>query len=315
MYKATIFGVIALLLSGCPDSPTPTGSYIAPNPSNVAEDASGQKYFVATDVIGDTSPTTQSLYMWHTGMQQWVKKMTFPITAGNQLFVSQGGDSAWVNNENPSLNPILKLSLQTGQANTFMLKRNQTLVAADKAVEYNGSLVNLYQPSTDSSVYLHSLPAVADVIQGLGVTSNALPYQMLCMPAMKHFQWDNQTHLCALGNDVKYARDIPVPVEATNDVLLLTITVGITGNTYNLISHEPNYNLTYMFTGSELPDSLIIDYPTFASLYNEQGCRGSIDKQGNYHQFCDDTGDSTKFTYRFYDKTAPTTPLYTQVLP
>ncbi len=315
MMRMTLLLLVSLSLTGCPDFPTPTGSYIAPNPSNVAEDASGQKYFIATDAVRDTSPTTQSLYMWNTGTQQWEKKTMFPITAGNQLFVNQAGDTAWVNNEVPSLNPLLKVNLQTGQASTIILKRNQTLVAADKAVEYNGNLVNLYQPSTGGSVYLHSLPVVADVIQGLGVTSNALPYQMLCMPAMKYAQWDNKTHLCALGNDVKYARDIPVPVEATNDVLLLTITVGIAGNTYNLISHDPNYNFTYMFTGSELPVDFLADYPLFSTLYNKQGCGGSVDKQGNYHEFCDDAGDYTKFTYYFYDKAVPTTPLYTQVLP
>jgi len=314
--KYILLGCISLLLSGCPSNWGGGVLNGIPSPSNVAEDGLGQKYFTAINVIGDAVPTTQTLYMWDAGTQQWVKRSTFPTELDYvSLFISQAGDVAWVSPIALPYLPVLRLDVQTQQLKSYKLKNAQALVAADKAVEYNGNIVNLYQPSTGISSYLHSLPAITNVMQSLSLTANALPYQMLCTPAMRYNQWDNQTHFCVLANHVKYDSGFPVPGYGVNDVYKLTITVGTAGNVYKLISHEPNYNFTYILSGSELPVNFSIDYPMFASLHNVQGCDGTVDSQGNYHSFCDDTGDYRKFTYRFYDKTNPSVPLYQQVLP
>ena len=188
------------------------------------------------------------------------------------------------------------------------------MVDGDLAVEYQGLLVNSYQPTTGISVYLHSLPTPSVAAQAMGITLNTQPYQMLCVPVLKYFQWDGQTHYCILANRVNYITDLhPSPDAANNDVIEFMVSITNTGNTYQILDHFQT-PLVAILQNYPAQENFAADYPMFSSLV-KAGCTGSIDKQGNYHQFCDDTGDSTKFTYRFYDKAAPTTPLYTQVLP
>jgi hypothetical protein len=310
-----------LFLSGCPISDNPgTGSIsYAPYPSNIAQDTGGQKYFVA-NVINTNNLVVappKALFAWDAGTLTWVKKSTFTSDVGlNEIYADSNGD-IWLNNFSllsVTLKPVIRINTQTLQTSTYSLGINRFMVDGDVAVEYKGTLVNSYQPTTGTSVYLHSLPTPSVAAQGMGITLNTQPYQMLCVPVLKYFQWDGKTHYCMLANSVKYATDLPLnPDAANNDVIEFIVSVTNAGNTYQLLNHFQT-PLVAILQNYPAQENFTADYPMFSSLV-KSGCTGSVDKQGNYHQFCDDTGDSTRFTYRFYDKANPTTPLYQQVLP
>jgi len=307
-------------LSGCPD-PKPGGGgnvAYAPYPSNVVESVSGQKYFVTNVVdVYSTATPPKALYAWDAGIQAWVNKATFASDAQpNEIYIDSIGD-IWLNDFSyPSAAsiPVTRVDTQTFQTSTYSPGSNQFLVGGDQAVEYQGSLVSTYQPTTGASTYLYNLPSSSAAAQAMGITLNAQPYNMLCMPVLKYAQWDGMTHYCMLANDVQYFTNLPpVPSAGNNDIIEFTVSITNAGNTYQLLDHFQT-PLTAILQSPPLQENFAADFPVFASL-ESRGCGGSVDKQGDYHQFCNDTGDYTKFTYRFYHQAAPSTPLYMQVLP
>jgi len=316
----TPFFLLCLFLTSCPDFKPGGGGSIAytPLPSNVVEDNSGQKYFVTNTVDANSTtipPTT--LYAWDVGTQTWVNKASFTSDGGlNEIYIDLNGD-IWLNDFSSlsgSQVPVTRINAQTFQTSTYSLGANQFIVGGDQAVEYQGVLVNSYQLTTGTSVYLYSLPIPSVAAQALGITLNAQPYSMLCMPVLKYAKWDGQTHYCMLANDLQYATNLsPVPSTSNNDVIEFIVSINNVGNSYQLLNHFQTL-LTAILQSLPQQENFAVDFPLFVTLI-KQDCVGTVDKQGNYNQFCDDTGDYTKFTYRFYDKAAPTTPLYTQVLP
>ena len=321
MMRVTLLFLVSLSLTGCPDNWGPCGNcvgeYFSSNPSNIAEDATGQKYIVVNDLTASNTPTPPKvLFAWDAGTQTWVKKTTFTSDIeSNEIYADSKG-YIWLKDfslQAASLTPITRINTQTLQTSTYSLGINRFLVDGDLAVEYQGLLVNSYQPTTGASVYLHSLPSASVAAQGMGITLNTQPYQMLCVPVLKYFQWDGQTHYCMLANSVKYATDLPPnPDAANNDVIEFMVSITNVGNTYQLLGHFQT-PLVAILQGYPAQENFASDYPMFSSLV-KSGCVGSVDRQGNYHQFCEDTANPSNLTYRFYDKAAPTTPLYTQVL-
>ncbi len=308
-------------LNGCPNFDIGGGAGdagIIYMPSNVAENAVGQKYVVIDEVSASNAvPPPKSLYAWDAGTQLWVKKTTFASeTWRNEIYVDAVGN-VWLNDFSylsVAPRPVIRIDTQTFQTSTYSLGSNRFMVGGDQAVEYQGSLVNSYQPTTGTSTYLYNLPSSSVAAQAMGITLNNQAYKMLCMPVLKYAKWGGQMHYCMLANQVAYIMDAsPIPTGGNNDVIEFMVTIANTGNTYQLINHFQTPMIAIV-QSPPVQGDFAADYPIFSPLV-KSGCVGSVDKQGNYHQFCNDTGDSTKFTYRFYDKATPTTPLYTQVLP
>lgn len=317
--------LVAGLLNGCLDfcngGPCATGLFHTPYLSNIAEDAAGNKYFISASVTNDVVSTTGTLFRWDASAQQWLKQTTFSQTNpwwDVSLFLHPSKPELWLNTHSSSGygEPTpLKLDLQTMQISSFALGPNQTLVAADQAVEYQGYVVNWFEPSTGTSTYLHNLPTVSQVLQYLGIRNNTNPYMMLCAPATKYEQWDGTTHYCVLANDVQYETPTSTFSSLTNDEYKFTVSVDPTGFTYHIIQHQVDY-FTSFFRGSELWPKIEIDFPQFTSVAQEANCidTNTIDPNGNLHHFCTDSGNLSQFTYTFYDKTNPTVPMYAQTL-
>lgn len=316
-----LFSLVACVLSACGQLGTTGGIYTAPYLSNVAEDAAGNKYFISASVTNDVVSTTGTLFRWDASAQQWLKQTTFSQTNpwwDVSLFLHPSKPELWLNTHSSSgygKPTPLKLDLQTMQISSFALELNQTLVAADQAVEYQGDVVNWFEPSTGTSTYLHNLPTVSQVLQYLGIGNNTNPYMMLCAPATKYEQWDGTTHYCVLANDVRYQTPTSTFSSLTNDEYTFTVSVDPTGFTYHIIQHRVNY-FTSFFRGSELWPKIETDFPHFASVAQEANCMATntINSNGNLHHFCTDSRNLDQFTYTFYDKTNPTVPMYAQTL-
>lgn len=321
MMRMILLFLVSLSLTGCPDNWGPCGNcvgeYFSSNPSNIAEDTTGQKYVVVNDLTAGNTPTPPKvLFAWDASTQKWVKKTTFASDIVlNEVHTDSNGDIWLIDTSLSSiaLMSTVQINAQNFQTNTYSLGINRFMVDGDFAVEYQGLLVNSYQPTTGASVYLHSLPTPSVAAQGMGITLNTQPYQMLCVPVLKYFQWDGQTHYCMLANRVNYITDLPPsPDAANNDVIEFMVSITNTGNTYQILNRFQT-PLVAILQSYPVQENFAADYPMFSSLM-KSGCVGSVDKQGNFHQFCEDMANPSNLTYTFYDKAAPTTPLYTQVL-
>jgi len=287
-----------------PDSP-----YI----SNISEDAIGLKYVTKYGGYG------YHLYGWNQVSSSWDVKFSpdsnqnFGFRAELQMNQAYGAPlSYWI--QRFMMHDPVQINVASSKVDFFAISPTQFMVAADQAVEYSGLLVNNYQPTTGTSTYLYSLPSEAEVVLGLGITLNASPYRMLCIPERNYLTWDGKTHYCMLANDVKYrdATFVSTPAPAGNDVISFLVTIDPAGNTYQLLSQQ---TLTETAGLQERPVNMAADFPMFAAQINRTECTGSVDSQGNYHNFCYAGNDTQTVHYEFYDKNNPTVPMYAQTLP